>query len=494
VPKRTSYRDLEISINKNEAAFRVAGEDYRGPHRLNRATLARLNQLRGGGGNPGEYGRVLFDALFQGRLRDGIRAARNMDRVSWRLRLNIASDAESLNRLWWECLSDVSPPPRTLGRWANTPLSRYLLGGRTKNVQADKLHVLVVIANPADLGSGKWSKYKRLDDEVEKKTIVGALDSLKDRIGYKILDAPATQSAISKELKTGKYHVLHIVAHGAYDQAEKQMTLMLEDDQRRATPVDRVRLADILGTSGSIQLVVLAACLGAWQAGNDVFTGLGPIIVRYGVPAVVAMQDPIAEPTALFFTKKFYGALARWSDDTGGMVDVAMNEARDELFVAFANDSELWDWAIPVLFLRGTGRLFRLETRDHQPDRSTRGAVEGLKGPRPRATTVDPSQRRLALERARLWDMLTLEAGLEMAELDSICDLYWQVRFSQLEGEDDDARKRTLIRRAQEDNLPLAARIRAAMKLREKKKLGPTAAGGATPPVTSWSDLSGLRQ
>ena len=133
------------------------------------------------------------------------------------------------------------------------------------------------------------------------------------------------------------------------------MALLLEAEERKATLVGQEGLAELFGGRRSVQLVVLAACRGAWRTGLGMsITGLGPLIVRYGVPAVVAMQDPIPEKTAMFFTQKFYEALARWRDKTGGMVDVAMNEARKSLYFEFLhNDDTDWDWAIPVPFPPG---------------------------------------------------------------------------------------------------------------------------------------------
>ena len=471
----TRYSDLEISIGREDAKFRVRGQDYSGKHGITDDVLAELEQLRRTG-QPDEYGKRLFEALFVGRLHDGIVDARTETKrgVSWRVRLNIDRDSVRLNQLWWECLHDPSPPPQTMGMSMDTPLSRYLEGGATRNVQASRLKVLVVIANPEDLGKkdGRWRAYRRLQDDEEQKTILGALDNLGDRIDYEVLDPPATTGAIFDKLRTGEFHVVHVVAHGAEDLNNRRTALLLENQDRTAALIGQVELGRLFAVRRTLRLVVLAACRGAWLSGQDVFTGLAPLLVEYGTPAVIAMQDPVPETTAMLFTQKFYEALARWSDETGGMVDVAMNEAREALYYYAQNDKKVWDWAIPVLFLRGKGRLFRIEapSADREPDRVERGALGGLKGPTaPPVTAGSDSDKRLR-DRGRLFDQLTLDPGLEPVELDLITTLFWDCKFDDLAGDGLEGKATELIRRAEHDELDLAARIRAAMKLREKRE------------------------
>ena len=74
------------------------------------------------------------------------------------------------------------------------------------------------------------------------------------------------------------------------------------------------------------------------------------------------------------------------------MVDVAINDARDSLF--FRSPEDVWDWAIPVLFMRGDGMLFApgerstlpLNARAHQArpvEPLVREEKEGLRGEKP---------------------------------------------------------------------------------------------------------------
>ena len=99
---------------------------------------------------------------------------------------------------------------------------------------------------------------------------------------------------------------------------------------------------------GGLRLVFLACCQSATRSPADAFRGLGPALVAAGVPAVVAMQEPVALETARSFAATFYGRLARH-----GFADLAANEARSALLAAGLPGA-----AVPVAFLRlKNGRL-----------------------------------------------------------------------------------------------------------------------------------------
>jgi CHAT domain-containing protein len=83
--------------------------------------------------------------------------------------------------------------------------------------------------------------------------------------------------------------------------------------------------------------------------GESLFAGLGPGLIRAGVPAVVAMQLAVPDDAAITFARGFYSALAQ-----GEPVPRAVAQGRRRLF----RDKT---WFIPTLYLRGNddeGRLF----------------------------------------------------------------------------------------------------------------------------------------
>jgi hypothetical protein len=165
-----------------------------------------------------------------------------------------------------------------------------------------------------------------------------------------ILQPPITLARLEDELQRGGYHMLHFVGHGAFDAQHDRAALYLQtvDAHKAIVPggdfasmLDRLQLPP--------KLVVLMACRSAQRATREAFIGLGPQLVKNGLPAVVAMQDDISVPSARRFGEKFYRRLLEH-----GIVDLAMNEARSALIT-----DKRYDAAVPVLFMRlRHGRLW----------------------------------------------------------------------------------------------------------------------------------------
>ena len=350
------FTDLEVRVERDGVSLRLREREFRGAHGL--GARAELDALRDAG--PDKYGVALFKALFADEETEaGYREAvgeSNERATRWRMRLNVEDSA--LHDLWWEALRDEHAPYRKFATDRFTPLSRYLPRPlRTNPAPADTLRVLAVVSNPTDLGSARWPGLAPLEPELERETLDQAFENL--RVECEVLDGRASESALRARLRSPNGpHVLHLVAHG-WRSPDGTGVLLLEGEDGTAAPVDERRLGDLVSGLGDspLRLVVLASCQSAVRSQADPFMGLAPRLVEFGMPAVVAMQDRVAMGSARRFSKIFYDSLA----DPGranGMVDVAMNDARDELNFTFGDNT--WDWAIPVLFLRGEGRVFDL--------------------------------------------------------------------------------------------------------------------------------------
>jgi hypothetical protein len=489
-------RDLEIDIRKANASFKVENTDYKGRHKLTAKTLRELDRLRGEG-SPTQYGTALFNALFHGELENGYRIALQEIRrggARWRVRLNIAEEATALHCLWWESLYDPVSPPRTLGRGRDTPLSRYLGREAKDPVKAEKIKVLAVISNPSDLGSGRWEQYQKLNEKAEKRVLTSALEKLGDRVDLEFQTQPASFAEIRRRLKKDNFHVLHIVAHGAF--TEGKGVLLLEKENQKARPLGHDRIGELVVDLPALQLVVLAACRSAERSGTDAFVGLAPQMIRYGVPAVVAMQDRIREETARFFTETFYRALGS-PDSSGGMVDAALNWARDELYAEF-EEEESWDWAIPVLFMRGDGCLFDLEAGSQSGDGDA--TPSGAAGEAPAATpagaageapavappvpseipTLQESSAKADVERRPTTgltpeernDLYTAMAvGLGPDQYETICMILLSTSFADLEGDTEDQKLLAIVDLCvEQDRIELLrSMINTQVKLLEKR-------------------------
>lgn len=160
----------------------------------------------------------------------------------------------------------------------------------------------------------------------------------------------ATLDALQKRLQNGEYHIFHFIGHGIFDRQTQDSLLILENHDELGDPVNGECLGILLHDHQPLRLALLNACEGARGDGCDTFTGLAQRFVQQGLPAVIAMQFPVSDETAITLSHVFYETLAQ-----GHPVDVALTEARKAVFTQ-VNEAE---WAAPVLFMRSPdGRIF----------------------------------------------------------------------------------------------------------------------------------------
>ncbi len=199
------------------------------------------------------------------------------------------------------------------------------------------LRILIVLSqaakkDPLDLG-----------DELGQ---LGAILRQNPDVEVEVLDSPDSR-ALRRALSGTPVHVLHFMGHGGFDPRTGEGTLLFAGPEAGGVKISGQHLATKIKDLGSLRLVVLNACSTARSsadAGRNPFSGVATALVLGGVPAVVAMQSPIADPHAIAFSTAFYERLA------GGLaVDEAVTEGRQAIH-SLAPDGS--DWAIPVLFMR----------------------------------------------------------------------------------------------------------------------------------------------
>jgi len=106
-----------------------------------------------------------------------------------------------------------------------------------------------------------------------------------------------------------------------------------------------------------MRLVVLNACHGATRSAQQALAGLAPQLVFHDVPAVIAMQDTIANDDAILFATEFYEEFCHPRD--GGQVEVAISRARKALWQERPTSAV---FGKPVLYLRAEdGRLWETQ-------------------------------------------------------------------------------------------------------------------------------------
>jgi tetratricopeptide (TPR) repeat protein len=164
--------------------------------------------------------------------------------------------------------------------------------------------------------------------------------------------AHTTPESLRRALTEGKeFHVLHFMGHGDFDPTSGEGEILFEDGRRGTSNVPGCWLADQLRDRISLRLVFLNTCRTARSVAPSPFGGVATALVQAGVPAVLAMQFPIADSAAIVFSETVYRCLA-----AGDPIDAAVTEGRHAMA---ARTPKLLAWGTPVLFSHvPDGRLF----------------------------------------------------------------------------------------------------------------------------------------
>ena len=293
-------------------------------------------------------GEALFRWLTAGPIENHLRLAWDRaDRSQQGLRLRLSVDVPELAAWPWELLHDperdhafaVSP---------DTPLVRYLdqanyFGGLVQQETELPLSLLHVLPAAPDLDLAQERRHLE--------RVAGAMPAIL-RVG--VLDGIVTRADLADALLMGNYDIIHFSGHGEFIAGRGYVGLNKPDgsmDWVHSGAISRLAV-----NYRSIKLVVLNTCRSGQVDDSLAFQGLAPQMVRYGVPAVVAMQYPIADEVGATFAREFYKRLCIGED--AGQVDVATAYARGMLAVLHPNSR---GWAAPVVFTHAPdGVIYRL--------------------------------------------------------------------------------------------------------------------------------------
>jgi uncharacterized protein YecT (DUF1311 family) len=298
-----------------------------------------------------DFGRHLFEALLTDEVRVRFDVSRERALQQGKgLRLKLRIDSPELAMLPWEYLYD---PRRAeyLCLMRDTPLVRYLELPQPPSplAVAPPLQILGLIASPRDLPP--------LNVRREREAVEHALAVLRAgglvQLGW--VEGQGWRDLLAA-MRGGPWHVLHFVGHGGYDRARDEGFIALVDTDGMSYRLDATRLGRLLADHPPLRLAVLNACEGARGGPRDLFSNTAAILVRRGVPAVLAMQFAISDQAALEFADSFYRALG-----DGLPVDAAVAEARKAIDLALPSSVE---WGAPVLYTRAPdGHIFSLAGR-----------------------------------------------------------------------------------------------------------------------------------
>ena len=298
------------------------------------------------------FGQALFNALFVGDV--GANYEVSLRQAKWDemgLRLKLHVRPPELSALPWEFVYDPKRDYVCLS--TSTPLVRYAdVAHPTRQLAvAPPLRILGMVASPQELPQLDVEHEKRLMEEAVKGLRAEGLVELTWLRGQ-------TSDDLQEVLWRGPWHVFHFIGHGGFNPAADEGAIALSDEEGHEDLLGANDLALMLDDHFALRLVFLNSCEGARGSPRDAFSSTAATLVRYGLPAVVAMQYEITDEAAIAFSRTFYRAVAH-----GLPVDAAVAEAR----TAVKRKSAL-EWGTPVLYLRSdNGRLFDIQGLRRDP-------------------------------------------------------------------------------------------------------------------------------
>ncbi len=350
IASHASHLDSKLYVASREhARFSCAGREYEGRIQLDDELCAQLRVLEL---TPEAYGATLFAAVFPpaSPLREGVRLAlaeAERDKLRLRFRLHLARSLDVLfHTVRWELLCD---PERkeALSRVAGVSFSRYSSVAHEPGRPTSRHpRMLWVVAAPTDAARYGMAEIPQQEATRE---FAKAVQALAGTMEIDLLTR-ATPTQLRERLTSQRYHVLHILGHGLV-QRDRGSSLVLENEDGTACFVSELELAEVLKSNRHLRLVTLIACHGGAPSSDDSLSGLAGRLVEEGRPAVIGMRQAVTIELGHLFACHLYRVLGQTAQ-----VDVAVNEARQRLFLA---QPQAAAWSSPVLFMRlSDGRLW----------------------------------------------------------------------------------------------------------------------------------------
>jgi len=359
--KPSQYVDFELSVSENysiQVLKSPVGEEE-GTASLEafwkqkkfQEVLQRLNELKATSEDLAWIGDKSFTALFQSIIYNVLR--RSLDSVKRdgnNLRLKLRLDASELIYLPWELMYSKKLSGGYLALQPQVSLTRYipLEQPLPKPQFRTPLRISVFISSPIHLPTLDVQEERRIMEEALNPLISAGDVDLKIR-------EHVTRSLLFDVLENDPPDVLHYIGHSSFEPEKESGFLELESEEDESGQMRAEELGGLL-LDKPVKLVVLNSCQGAAAAKNNAFAGIAQNLVRAGVPAVVAMQYPIRDTSALMFSEIFYLTLIKKYS-----IDDAVAMARRTLAGKIGSGRQ--DWATPVLFMRThDGKFFDTRT------------------------------------------------------------------------------------------------------------------------------------
>ncbi|HYX25219.1 MAG TPA: CHAT domain-containing protein [Thermoanaerobaculia bacterium] len=291
-----------------------------------------------------EIGARLYQVLFPEDVRSLFERSLDLaraDRAGLRIKIFLSPRDPAVRLLQsfpWELLRHGSGRFLALSRW--TPIIRSLPVAEPPKAPSfpDQVRVLAALASPQNTAA--------LDLHRE----LSEMRSAEGLGSFKIVSRKARLTELRPTLeRNAPVHVLHFLGHGDFLEDSGDGVLVFENSDGTRETVTGSHLAETLRDVHGLQLVVLNACKTARSSlgplGNP-FGGVAAALVQAGFPAVLAMQEVIADSDAIALSSSLYGHLALERPLEG-----ALTEARQAVY---NSSPRSFAWATPSLFLRAS--------------------------------------------------------------------------------------------------------------------------------------------
>jgi tetratricopeptide (TPR) repeat protein len=290
-----------------------------------------------------DLGRQLYNAIFQGSIRDSWIAAQGIAQNQQDiLRLRLGLKGDRAIRLPWEVLHADARP---LATGTDVVFSRYLAGTNTpflaSSTVGQPLRILMVLSAPTDQDRLQLhDEATHLQDELAHDRSLPH----SPEIELTLLEQPGREQ-ITQSLEQGNYDILHYAGHSGWGAAGGDLYLV----NRRTgltEPLSGEDLAGLLVNNG-VRMAVFNSCRGVRAATAEsagALDNLADALLRRGVPAILAMAERIPDDVALILSRLFYRNLKQ-----GYPIDLSLNRARQGLLSSYGSN-QLY-WALPILYL-----------------------------------------------------------------------------------------------------------------------------------------------
>ena len=368
-----------------------------------------------------KFGQELFDFLLPNEIRGLYRASlREAMGQNHGLRLKLRlKNVPELAALPWEFLYDQNEA-EYICLSHDTPIVRYIDVPRPPAPLhiTPPLRILGMIASPNDL--------PELDVMREKERVERALANLQDRgIVELVWLEGQTWRDLQRALRRGPWHIFHFIGHGGFNRQRDEGFVAFCDNRGQQHSFSASELARLLANQRrSLRVVLLNACKGGQGSQHDIFSSTAAVLVRRGMPTVLAMQYEITDRAAIELARSFYEALA---DELS--VDAAVTDACQAISFAAPRSVE---WVTPVLYMRSPdGKLFDVQTAGTLPTRKPK--------PRSQLPIITEPDVTTDIEREVSGSLLTrlheqLTQAFNLPELHNLC-FELGVEFEELPGE-----------------------------------------------------------